>query len=54
VHTRSAKKNSQPDEIDLQKVARKLLELYASLQAEKTEEEKQELTSRVTLRMREQ
>ncbi|MGA2416852.1 MAG: AAA family ATPase [Candidatus Sulfotelmatobacter sp.] len=57
VHTRSGKKNGQSGEADLQNVARKLLELYASLEAERAEAEKteeQELTSRVSLRMREQ
>ncbi len=58
VHTRGGKKNSPPDEIELQKVARKLLELYASLQAEKAAEqaaeEEPELTSRAPLRLREQ
>src|SRR5277367_2969965 len=59
VHT-SGKKNGPPDEIELQQVARKLLELYASLQAEQAEEqaeeeeEEPELTSRVPVRLREQ
>ena len=52
VHTRPGKKNSAPDEIDLQKVAKKLLELYASLQADQSREE--ELTSRLTMRITEQ
>ena len=56
-NARSGKKNGQSGEADLQNVARKLLELYASLEAERAEAEKteeQELTSRVSLRMREQ
>jgi type II secretory pathway predicted ATPase ExeA len=57
VQTGSGRKNGQGGEVDLQKVARKLLELYATLEAEKAEAEKteeEELISRVSLRMREQ
>jgi general secretion pathway protein A len=57
VQTGSGRKNGQGGEADLQKVARKLLELYATLEAEKAEAEKteeEELISRVSLRMREQ
>jgi general secretion pathway protein A len=52
VQTRPAKKSGPSDDLDLQRVAKKLLDIYENLQAEKAREE--ELTTRVTMRVTEQ
>jgi general secretion pathway protein A len=52
VHTPQVKRSKTTNELDLQKAARTLLELYAHLQGEQTREE--ELATRIPIRLTEQ